>query len=223
MVRKLWRLLAPFHRTFLLFLILITAYESVQLANSYVLSLVVRYFDQGIKLNVWLIVFFSLLVFDEINMRLDNAVDWHIIAKHSHPIYRFLKLAAIAKFLRMDITWHRRHNSGTLVGKVGDGVWKTLEIIDTLSWEFVPTLIQAVISLVPLLIISPWAAVLAALTFVVFAWISVKGSLSKPAVRLTSKTVSCKIRLLFTTASSMRLKKSIVLVSTNTTAGVFAS
>jgi len=182
-VRKLWHLLAPFHRIFLLFLILITAYELVQLANSYVLSLVVRYFDQGIQPHIWLIVFVSLLVFDEINMRLDNAVDWHIIAKHSHPIYRFLKLAAIAKFLRMDITWHRRHNSGTLVGKVGDGVWKTLEIIDTLSWEFIPTLIQAIISLIPLLIISPWAAILAALTFVVFAWITVKGNREKQPFR----------------------------------------
>lgn len=183
MFRRLWRLLEPFHRTFLWFVVLISFYEAVQMANSYVISLVVRLFGAGVVPYVWGIVILGLLIFDELNMRLDNAVDWHIIAKHSHPIYRHLKLEAIAKFLKMDITWHHQHNSGTLVGKVGDGVWKILEIVDGLSWEFVPTLIQAVISLIPLTIISPWVSLITLITFIIFAWLSVKGNRERSPYR----------------------------------------
>ena len=116
-------------------------------------------------------------------MRLDNAFDWHIIAKQSHPLYRFLKLSAISKFLKMNIPWHHKHNSGTLVGKVGDGVWKTLEIVDVMSWEFVPTVVQTVISLIPLFFISPWVALISIVTFVLFAWLTIKGNREKEPFR----------------------------------------
>jgi len=70
-----------------------------------------------------------------------------------------------------------------LVGKVGDGVWKTLEIVDTLSWEFIPTLIQAVISLVPLFIISPTVAFIAIVTFVIFSLLTIRGNREKKPFR----------------------------------------
>ncbi len=183
MLKKIWILLTPFHSTFAYFVFLAIVYETVQMANSYVLSLVVRLFGEGIMPLVWGLIILGLLIFDELNNRLDTAFDWHIIAKHNHPIYRFLKLSAIKKFLKMDISWHHKHNSGTLVGKVGDGVWKTLEIIDTLSWEFVPTLIQAVISLIPLFILSPYVALIAILAFVLFSILTVKGNAEKRPFR----------------------------------------
>lgn len=183
MFRKLWKLLKPFHRIFYQFLMLAILYESLQLVNSYVMSLVVRMFGMEVTPAIWVILIACLLIFDEINMRLDNAYDWHIVAKHSYPVYRFLKLSAIAKFFKMDLSWHRQHNSGTLVGKVGDGVWKTLDIVDVMSWEFVPTLIQAVLSLIPLFIISPWVGLIAIITFVIFAWLTILGNKEKKPYR----------------------------------------
>lgn len=173
----------PFHRTFFIFLLLATLYETVQLGASYVISLIVTLFGSGVSLPVWIGLLVGLLIFDELNMRLDNAYDWHIITRHSHPLFRFLKLSAIAKFLKMDLSWHHKHNSGTLVGKVGDGVWKTLEIIDMMSWEFVPTMVQGVISLIPLFIISPWVALISIFTFVTFAWITLRGNKAKQPFR----------------------------------------
>lgn len=172
MFKKLWTLLQPFHGVFSVFILLSIAYETAQLGASYVISLVIRLFEAGVGQHVWIWFVLGLLIFDEVFMRLDNAFDWHIIAKHSHPIYRFLKLSAISKFLRMDIPWHHRHNSGTLVGKVSDGVWKTLNIVDAMSWEFVPTLIQGVISLIPLFFISPWVALISIMVFILFMWLT---------------------------------------------------
>ena len=183
MVRKLWSILTPFHRSFYVFIILTLTYETVQLAGSYVISLVVSLFELKVTPTVWIILILGLLIFDELNMRLDNAFDWHIITRHNHPIFRFLKLSAITKFLKMDIPWHHKHNSGALVGKVGDGVWKTLDIVDVMSWEFIPTLIQAVISLVPLLIISPWVALIATITFIIFATLTWFGNKEKQPYR----------------------------------------
>lgn len=48
MFRKIWDLLLPFHRTFFWFIVLATLYETTQLANSYVISLVVRLFGDKI-------------------------------------------------------------------------------------------------------------------------------------------------------------------------------
>ncbi len=183
MFRKLWSLLAPFHKTFLTFVLIAIVYESIQLAGSYITSLVVILFGAGVSPVTWVLLIVGLLAFDEINMRVDNYFDWHIITRQSHPIFRHLKLSAITKFLKMDIPWHHKHNSGTLVGQVGDGVWKTLDIIDMFSWDFIPTLIQGLLSLIPLFIISPWVGCLAILTATLFAWLTIKGNKEKKPFR----------------------------------------
>lgn len=183
MFRKIWSLLAPFRRTFVAFILIATLYEGLQLAGSYTTSLVVTLFGAHVSLLTWFWLIIGLLIFDEINMRVDNYFDWHIIAKQSHPIFRHLKLAAITKFLKMDLPWHHKHNSGTLVGQVGDGVWKTLDIIDMFSWEFIPTLIQGILSLIPLFIISPWVGGIAVLTAILFGWLSIKGNKEKKPFR----------------------------------------
>lgn len=185
MFKKLWKLLVPFHRTFYTFLFIAVFYETLQLAGSYIISLVVTLFESKATPVIWICLIVGLLIFDEINMRTDNCFDWHVITKQSLPIYHYLKTSAIAKFLKMDIPWHHKHNSGTLVGKVGDGVWRTLEIVDVMSWEFVPTLVQAVISLVPLLIISPWVTLIAVITFALFAWLTFRGNEERKPMRVT--------------------------------------
>ncbi|OGD83029.1 hypothetical protein A2572_01050, partial [Candidatus Collierbacteria bacterium RIFOXYD1_FULL_40_9] len=181
MLKKLWVLLKPFHKAFYLFAFIAFCYEVAQMAASYVISLVVTLFDANVSLLVWAVFFVGLLIFDEFNMRLDNTFDWHVISKHSFPLYKFFKFSAIVKFLKLDTNWHKKNNSGTLVGKVGNGVWKTMDIIDAFSWEFLPTIIQTVVSLVPLLIITPWVALVSLIAFSIFAWITNKGNkLRKP-------------------------------------------
>lgn len=183
MYKKVWKLLAPFHRTFVLLVLMLVVYESCGILESYAVSFLVRLFELKVQLVVWALVAFSSLAFNEVHMRLDNNVDWHIIARQSHPIYKFLKLSAVSKFLKMDISWHQHHNSGTLVGQVSDGVWKTLEIVDQLSWEFVPTAIQTLLSMVPLVIITPWVALLASAAFALFVWLTLKAEKVKWALR----------------------------------------
>lgn len=183
MLKKLWVLLTPFHKAFYLFALIAFCYELVQMAASYTISLVVTLFDSNASLTIWLLFLVGLLVFDEINMRLDNTFDWHIISKHSFPLYKYFKLSAIIKFLKLDINWHKKNNSGALVGKVGNGVWKTMDIVDAFSWEFLPTVVQTIVSLVPLLILTPWVALVSTVAFAVFAWITNKGNQIRKPLR----------------------------------------
>lgn len=184
MFRQVWNLLRPFHRDFLVLVFLLIFYEGGQIVGNYTISFIVRLFDLQVQYQIWGLVVLGLLSWNELYMRLDNRVDWHIITRHSHPIYRFLKLSAIAKFLKMDVSWHQRHNSGTLVGQVSDGVWKTLTIIDVMSWEFVPTVIQATLSLIPMFILTPWVVAVSVIAFVLFALLTIKGEKEKKPIRV---------------------------------------
>lgn len=179
----LWRLLAPFHRTFGWFVGLLIVYEGLQIVEGYTISLVVRLFGAGAETLVWVLLLAGLIVYDEIFMRLDNRVDWHVMTRHSNPVYKYLKASAIAKFLEMDIPWHLRRNSGALVGKVADGVWRVMTLVDSLSWEFVPTLVQTSLSLIPIMVISPQTALVSVVAFALFSWLTVKGHQEKKPFR----------------------------------------
>lgn len=183
MFAKIWFLVSPFKKEFRRFVMLATIYESVQVVTSYLISLVVRLFQSRASLGVWAGLLFGLVIFDELFMRLDNTMDNHIVSYQSYPLYRDLKSRAIKKFLALNLPWHRSHHSGALVGKVSNGVWKVIEIIDGLSWEFVPTLIQALVSFIPLLILTPWVALLAATAFSIFLWLSLKASRERQPLR----------------------------------------
>lgn len=183
MFRKLFTLLRPFHKVFATLILMAFVYEGGQILGSYIVSLIVRLFELRVQFLVWVFVAFCLSAYNEGYMRLDNAWDWHIIAKQSHPIYKFLKVSALKKFLAMPINWHQRHNSGTLVGQVSDGVWKALEIIDQLSWEFMPTTIQTFLSLIPLFYFSPPTAALSLLAYCLFITLTLKGEREKQPIR----------------------------------------
>ncbi len=92
-------------------------------------------------------------------------IDYRIVTIHNQSVYRLLRLGAMRRFLQMDIPWHDRHHSGEQASKIADGIKKVIEVMDYLSWEFIPTLVQAVLSLIPLAILSPYAALVAIAAF----------------------------------------------------------
>lgn len=176
MIARYWRLLSSFRKNFGTFALLVTLYESVQIIESYTVSLVVRLFGWNVETSYWLLIIGVLLVWDELFMRLDNKLDWHIITRILYPVYRFLKMSAMAKFFELSLPWHERHNSGALVEKVNHGAQKVDQSVNSLAWEFIPTMIQTSLSLIPLTIISPIGSAIAAFAFSVFIYLSIQQS-----------------------------------------------
>ncbi len=185
MYRQLWQLLTPFHKTFYSLIFKAVIYESGQLVTNYTISLIIRFYEAQVGYIAWGIGILALLIYNEMYMRLDNNFDWHIVSKQSHPLYSFIKQTAIRKLMRMNVTWHHHHNSGTLVGKISDGVWKTLEIVDVFSWELIPSTVQAFLSIIPMLYFSPITGVMSLVAMVAFIIITIKGEQEKIPIRET--------------------------------------
>ena len=180
---RLWKLLVPFRKTFLLFALLIVVYEGVQIVEGSVLSVIIELNGNKTPLRLWALFFVFLLFYDELFMRLDNAIDWHIVTRQGYPIFRFLHTKAFAKFMELDLAWHQKKNSGALVGKVNRGVDNTEELISGVSWEFFPTAIQVLLSLGPLFYFSWPIAVVAILIFPLFMHLSIKSKVERTVYR----------------------------------------
>jgi len=148
----LWRLLKPFKRQLLVYLVLIIFWESLQLIDSYIISLVIDFIGRGFDPKVFVVFLAAVLVFDELFRLLDRRTDWQIIVCLLNPAYRYLKRTSLGRFMEMEMRWHRSQRSGTLMGKVQEGTNKILGMVEGICWEFVPTIIQVIVSLVPLVL-----------------------------------------------------------------------
>lgn len=183
MFRKLWRLLAPFHPAFKRLVLLAVFYEAGGVLVSYTVPTIIRLFEMEVQIAIWALVVITMLSWNEAYMRLDNQYDWKVAGKIYEPIRKFLRLLTSAKFLSMPLIWHQTHDSGTLVGKVGDGIWRTLDIVSMIAWEFMPTMVQTVLSLVPMVYFSPYVALLCVITMVIFVWLTLIGEEVKKPIR----------------------------------------
>lgn len=183
MFPRLWRLLRPFHSTFYTLVALAVIYEVSSLVSSYTVSLIVRLFDLQAQLVIWVLVLGIAVIHGELSMRLDNKFDWHIIAKQSHEIYPFLKLAAVAKFLKLPASWHQKINSGSMIGQINDAIWKAMEVIDVSSWEVITTSVQMVISIFTIIFFSPVIGITMVAVFLLFIKITLDGEKKKYSLR----------------------------------------
>lgn len=179
----LWRLLKPFKRQFLVYLGIIVVYESFQIVDSYVLGFIVDLIGRGVSQRLLIALLVGIIIFDEVFMRLDRRLDWQIIVKLFYPIYNFLKKGPLRIFLAMEMGWHREQRSGALVGKVNHGTNKILDMVCGICWEFAPTAIQLVLSLVPLLWVSPQVAVIVAVSLTIFLVLTMKQHAAQAPLR----------------------------------------
>jgi ABC-type multidrug transport system fused ATPase/permease subunit len=180
--RQVWQILRPFQRIFWFYVLITLIYEALQIAERYLMTGVLILHGQQVSWRVWVGLFVGLLIFDGFFFALDRRRDWLIMGQMHFPVYKFLKCEALEKLLSLDIAWHQRENSGALIGKVSNGVWKITELMYRLAWEIVPTLMQTVLSLIPILVLSPPAAVVAAIAFALFLWLTIKAHQEKSPI-----------------------------------------
>ena len=183
MILKLWRLLRPFHKVFWIYAGLIVVFEFAQILSSYTISGAVTLFGRKTPFAGWLLYLAALAVLDEIILRLDTNIDWRIINQMTFPVFKYLKTKAVEKFLRMDMSWHHEQSSGVLISKVQTGVDRVRSVVDHVCWEFFPTATQAILSVVPLLFLSPWTVLIAAIALVIFTRQSICGERFRKPLR----------------------------------------
>jgi ABC-type multidrug transport system fused ATPase/permease subunit len=172
MLMNLWEILGNFHRIFYLYLGILALYEGIQIFDRYLISATVRLLDFELSFMTWILIGIGLCVYSELFARLDNYFDLTIITRISYPVYRDLKIKAFEKFMDMEMAWHQKNNSGVLAGKVNSGVDKISDVINAFCWEFVPTTMQALLTIISLLLFSPISMLFSSVSLVAFLYLS---------------------------------------------------
>jgi ABC-type multidrug transport system fused ATPase/permease subunit len=170
---RVWQMLKPFHKDFRAYVFLTVILEAIQVSRSYVFPFGLLMLSWNVPTWQWALVFAALLVYYEGYIRCDTNVDWIIVNRVTGPVERYLKLRAQEVFMRMDLAWHQDNNSGTLVGKVNQGSSKVHEVVMTVCWEFFPTSIQTVWSLVMLTFLCWYVAPIVIVSFACFMWVCI--------------------------------------------------
>lgn len=175
----------PFHKDFQKFLFMVIIYEAVQIVESYVLPGTMRLINGGYGVGFWALFLGSLLFYDELFLRFDNYLDKHILLKHRYPIMRFLRVQVLEKFLKLDVGWHQDNNSSVLSEKVSRGVDHFRDMLETLSWEFVPTTIQVLLTVGTLFFITgSWLiAGIILVSFSLFIYLTMEGTKRRQPIR----------------------------------------
>jgi ATP-binding cassette subfamily B protein len=164
MYKQLWRILRPFHRDYIKYIIGVVLRQSLLVAGGYSLVFALRFCLQHTVVPEWWFVA-AFIGYDTGLLRLDILLNTHFVSRLGYPLFGHLRKTALAKVLEMPLEWHHRQDSGVLVGKVNNGVGKVVQTVEGLGRELAPALIRTGLSIVPLLFLSPLTAppILAAL------------------------------------------------------------
>ncbi len=176
MLLSLWRTLHPFQKTFKKQLWLVAAYESLQIINSMIASVVIYYMANKPPLYAWCLIVVGIYTLWEVAARLDVQVLLKGLLAQTFPIEGFLKAETFKKFMFQRVPWHEQNNSASLMGKAMHGIDYTHVVLDVIRYEVQGTAIQMVYTFVPFLLLAPLTVAIIMVGMVPFVWISVIGS-----------------------------------------------
>ena len=152
---NLWALIKPSHKQIKKLLILVVVLELVKLIGPYFLKLII---DAIIEFNAADIGKIFILV---ASMFISNQVvaiaDYFwglkglaLIVNMEH----YLPTNAHKKMIFLSLGYHERENTGNKITRIQRGVMKIIELLSSLYWDVVPTMIQVLITTIILFIID---------------------------------------------------------------------
>ena len=165
MKRTLTLLLRPISRAVWWYLGLIVLRETIRLGGNYSMSATFRFLDFTRSNNSawwWVLFLGGLACYFEAALRINGAALWHMTTRINTPLVKHMRVGALRKFLALPVAWHQRHNSAVLVGEVNSGIDRVQEIVDATGWELVPLVAATLLSLAPLIWLSPLSALVIA-------------------------------------------------------------
>lgn len=183
-LQTIWRLVDPIHGTYKWFLWMLVVYEGMQIGLGYSASCLILFHQLGDVLWWdWLGLLIFLVLFEELYLRIDNLLDWSIIMRIDHSCYRYLREKILVKFFELDPAWHENHSSGQTIGKVNAGIEKVRDIVSITCWDLMPTLMQTLLSLLPLWYFSPAVGCLTLGSFLLFVYWTIRSYAEEQPLR----------------------------------------
>lgn len=155
--RKLWKLLQPFHRYYSQYVAGVFFRQVLIVLGGYSMVWALRLAKGHLGVPEWAFVV-ALVVYDTGLLSFDLTLNSLFASRLSYPLFGYLRTNALEKVFQLPLEWHHRQSAGTLVGKVNNGVGRVVQTTEGLSRELCPALIHTGLSLVPLLIFSPYTS-----------------------------------------------------------------
>lgn len=171
MYSSLFRLLKPFERDYVHFLLGVFVRQALLVASGYSMVLALRLCTQHMGIGEWVFVV-AFVIYDAGLLSLDLGLNTFFSAHLSYPLFGKLRTEALRKVFDMPLEWHHRKESGRLAGDVNAGVGKVVQTAESVSRELIPALMRTVLSLIPLVLVSAMAVPAALVALGAFLWLS---------------------------------------------------
>jgi ATP-binding cassette, subfamily B, bacterial len=163
---SLWSFLIPFKKIIVNIFSFIFLISALDLLKPYVLKLLIDalYDFNNININflLWLILIY--LGTDQIRSVVQYFND-RFILKLLVKLEYYLGIKAQSKLLELSLSYHEQENTGAKIVKIERGIDRISTLVNNISWEVGPTLVQFVFTLVALF----WANWFIGLSFLFFA------------------------------------------------------
>jgi ATP-binding cassette, subfamily B, heavy metal transporter len=173
MLIELNRLLTPFRRGFVFYILLTLFRQSLVVGGGYGLVLLIRSFEHNPARSI-LIAFAVLVSYKLLLALLDQGMGWGFARHVSYPMFRKLSVDVFSKLLSLDQGWHQSGSSGARRGEITNGLSKFAQTSESLAREVCPLLATALLSLFLLRsYVGPafWLAILPTAS-AIFFWLS---------------------------------------------------
>ena len=170
---ELRRLLSPFRRGFVWYILFTLFRQGLVVGGGYGLVLLIRNFQHNVARSV-LIAFAVLVSYKFLLALLDQGMGWGFARHVSYPMFRKLSVDVFSKLLSLDQAWHQGGSSGARRGEITNGLSKFAQTSESLAREVCPLLATAMLSLFLLRLyvgVAFWVVVLPAVC-ALFFWLS---------------------------------------------------
>jgi ABC-type multidrug transport system fused ATPase/permease subunit len=171
MHRSLLRLIEPFKRDYARYITGVFVRQALVVAGGYSMVLALRLSGRRFGISEWILIA-AFLAYDAGLLSLDIGLNWFFSSRLGYPLFGKLRTAALAKVFEMPVEWHYQKESGRLAGEVNSGVGKVVQTAEGISRELVPAVMRTVLSLIPLLVVTPLTAPASLLALAAFIWLS---------------------------------------------------
>ncbi len=156
-VKKVWRLLKPFHRQLYFIFAVTTFFEVIRMGGPFlfgkILDLLIR--SQGvITVETALYVVAGLAGVRILSLLIDTLADI-IIVRVLFNTERYISSVSYEKMVDLSLDYHEKESTGKKINLLNRGVDKLLNLIEGYAFEFQPILLQLIVSSI-LIFITNW-------------------------------------------------------------------
>ena len=156
------------------FLLILVIFEGTNILSRFIPAWILTFKD--LSGSAQLLYWGLILLFYLIQIFLDVLIDSWIVFKNMLKPWRNTNKAIFPHLMGLDIAWHNARGSGATASKIPKGISRMVDLMTTICWEFAPSLLQFLLSILTLAIYSPKTVIPIILSTAFYIWVTIWSS-----------------------------------------------